>query len=264
MYFIDSHAHINDEAFDKDRKDVIEKSLLAGVKNIVEIACEEPEWQQAVDLCSKYPDVFCAVCGIHPIYASARTEEQIKKLKEFLKNPIFRAVGEIGLDYAWLNSSTEKQQQDVFEEMLEISKEINKPVVLHCRKTNEPDDFKAYEDLFSIMKNHDAQGGIFHCFSARYEDAKRALDRGFLLGLNGVISYKRNNDLRDVIKKIGIEHFVLETDCPYLPPQTKRGQRNSPQNIPEIAEFLANLLNISIETCAQITTENSKKFFNFK
>ncbi|MBQ4494018.1 MAG: TatD family hydrolase [Elusimicrobiaceae bacterium] len=261
MYFIDSHAHINDEAFDKDRKDVIEKSLLAGVKNIVEIACEEPEWQEAVDLCAKYPDVFCAVCGIHPIYASARTEEQIKKLKEFLKNPIFRAVGEIGLDYAWLNSSTEKQQQDVFEEMLGLAKEINKPVVLHCRKTNEPDDFKAYEDLFSIMKNHDAQGGIFHCFSARYIDAKRALDRGFLLGLNGVISYKKNNDLRDVIKKIGIEYFVLETDCPYLPPQTKRGQRNSPQNIPEIAEYLANLLNIPLETCAKITTQNAKNFF---
>lgn len=259
--FIDSHAHINDEAFDTDRKDVIEKSLLAGVKNIVEIACEEPEWQQAVDLCSKYPQVFCAVAGVHPIYASARTEEQIKKLKEFLKNPIFRAVGEIGLDYAWLNSSTEQEQQNVFEEMLEISKEINKPVVLHCRKTNEPNDFKAYEDLFSIMKNHDAQGGIFHCFSARYEDAKRALDRGFLLGLNGVISYKKNNDLREVIKKIGIEHFVLETDCPYLPPQTKRGQRNSPENIPEIGEFLANLLNIPLEKCAQITTQNAKNFF---
>ena len=189
--FIDSHAHINDEAFDTDRKDVIEKSLLAGVKNMVEIACEEPEWQQAVDLCAKYPNVFCAVCGIHPIYASQRTEEQIKKLKEFLKNPIFRAVGEIGLDYAWLNSSTEQEQQNVFEEMLALAKETNKKVVLHCRKTNEPNDFKAYEDLFAIIKNHDAQGGIFHCFSARYEDAKRALDRGFLLGLNGVISYKK-------------------------------------------------------------------------
>lgn len=259
--FIDSHAHINDEAFDSDRKDVIEKSLLAGVKNIVEIACEEPEWQQAVNLCAKYPQVFCAVCGIHPIYASARTEEQIKKLKEFLKNPIFRAVGEIGLDYAWLNSSTEQEQQNVFEEMLALAKETDKKVVLHCRKTNEPNDFKAYEDLFAIIKNHDAQGGIFHCFSARYEDAKRALDRGFLLGLNGVISYKKNNDLREVIKKIGIEHFVLETDCPYLPPQTKRGQRNSPQNIPEIAEFLAGLLNISLETCAEITTQNAKNFF---
>lgn len=259
--FIDSHAHINDEAFDTDRKDVIEKSLLAGVKNIVEIACEEPEWQQAASLCAKYPQVFCAVCGIHPIYASARTEEQIKKLKEFLKNPVFRAVGEIGLDYAWLNSSTEIEQQNVFEEMLALVKETNKKVVLHCRKTNEPNDFKAYEDLFAIIKNHDAQGGIFHCFSARYEDAKRALDRGFLLGLNGVISYKKNNDLREVIKKIGIEHFVLETDCPYLPPQTKRGQRNSPQNIPEIAEFLAGLLNISLETCAEITTQNAKNFF---
>ena len=259
--FIDSHAHINDEAFNADRKEVIEKSLLAGVKNIVEIACEEPEWQQAVDLCAKYPQVFCAVCGIHPIYASARTQEQIKKLKEFLKNPIFRAIGEIGLDYAWLNSSTEQEQQTVFEEMLALAKETNKRVVLHCRKTNEPGDFKAYEDLFAILKNHDAQGGIFHCFSARYEDAKRALDRGFLLGLNGIISYKKNNDLREIIKKIGIEHFVLETDCPYLPPQTKRGQRNSPQNIPEIAAYLAELLNISLETCAQITTQNAKNFF---
>lgn len=259
--FIDSHAHINDEAFNADREDVIKKSLLAGVKNMVEIACEEPEWQQAVDLCAKYPQVFCAVCGIHPIYASQRTQEQIKKLKEFLKNSIFRAVGEIGLDYAWLNSSTEQEQQNVFEEMLTLAKETNKKVVLHCRKTNEPSDFKAYEDLFAIIKNHDAQGGIFHCFSARYEDAKRALDRGFLLGLNGVISYKRNNDLREVIKKIGVEHFVLETDCPYLPPQTKRGQRNTPENIPEIGAYLAELLNIPLETCAQITTQNAKNFF---
>ncbi|MCR5504549.1 MAG: TatD family hydrolase [Elusimicrobiaceae bacterium] len=260
--FIDSHAHLNDEAFNEDREQIISACFNAGVKQMVEIACEVDEWQQAVDLCQKYQGQIYAAASIHPINAEQLTEESLEKLKHFLTLDIFRAVGEIGLDYFYEDSSPRALQQEVFEKQLLLAQNIQKPIILHCRKGKNEQDFSAYEDMFFALKKYNFSGGVLHCFSGRKEDAYRALDLGFYLGINGIIGYKRNEDLRQIIKQVGLKYLLLETDCPYLPPQSKRGQRNSPVNIPEIAQNLADILGKNINEIADITTQNAKAFYN--
>ena len=261
MIFIDSHAHVNDPAFDADRPAVIQNAFSAGLSHIIEIGCEVDEWQPALDLCAQYPaKIFCAL-GMHPIMAKNFNAEHLPQLKTFLQNPLVRAVGEIGLDYPYEDSTPKQKQREVFEAMLALAAEIKKPLVLHCRKAAAENDYGAYDDLFAMLKNASFSGGIMHCFSGRYDDAKKALDTGLLIGVTGIVGYKKNNDLRDTFKKIGLNYLTLETDCPYLPPQTKRGKRNAPAYIPMIAQDLAAALGRPLSEVAEITTQNTAKIF---
>ena len=260
--FIDSHAHLNDEAFNEDREQVINACFEAGVKQMVEIACETDEWQPAVELCEKYKGQIYAAAAIHPINAEQFTDESFEDLKHYLTSDIFKAVGEIGLDYFYEDSSPRPLQQEVFEKQLDLAQNIRKPIILHCRKGKDQQDYSAYEDMFFALKKYNLSGGILHCFSGRKEDAYRALDMGFYLGINGIIGYKKNDDVRQIIKQVGLKYLLLETDCPYLPPQSKRGQRNSPVNIPEIAQTLSDILGKNINEVADITTQNAKAFYN--
>ena len=260
--FIDSHAHLNDEAFNDDREQVITACFDAGVKQMVEIACETNEWQPALDLCQKYKGQIYAAASIHPINAEQLIDESFEELKKYLSFDDFKAVGEIGLDYFYEDSSPLTLQQEVFDRQLELAQNIKKPIILHCRQGKDKQDFSAYEDMFFLLKKYSLSGGVLHCFSGRKQDAYRALDNGFLLGINGIIGYKKNQDLRDIIKQVGLKYLMLETDCPYLPPQSKRGQRNSPVNIPEIAQYLADILGKSINEVADQTTQNAKSFYN--
>ena len=264
MIFIDSHAHVNDPAFDADRGEIIAKSFAAGLSHIIEIGCEQNEWRPALDLCQKYPGkIFCAL-GMHPIMSKDFKEDFTAQLRDLLAAPEVRAVGEIGLDYAYEEASPKAVQWRVFEHMLALAKDIKKPIVLHCRKSAAEGDWGAYADLFSMLKNAVFSGGIMHCFSGRYEDAVKALDMGLLIGVTGIVGYKKNNDLRETFKKIGLKNLVLETDCPYLPPQSLRGKRNDPSNIPEIAKDLAQALGEPLNKVADITTENTIKIFRLK
>lgn len=259
MEFIDSHAHINDSAFDEDRKEVINACFEAGVKRIAEIACEIAEWQPAIDLSAKYQGSIFPVCGIHPDYAPTLDEKALAQLEQYLLKPEVKALGEIGLDYNEYEGESKDRdlQKYAFDRQLKLAAKLNMPVILHCRKSRDAQDFSAYEDLFSILKNNTYTGGIMHCFSGRETDAFRALDMGYKLGINGIIGYKRNDDLRQIVKKAGLKYLHLETDCPYLPPQSKRGQRNSPAYIPEIAATLAEVTGQSINKVADITTQNT-------
>jgi TatD DNase family protein len=261
MRLIDSHAHINDAAFDADRGDAITRAFVAGLSHIIEIGCEENEWHPALDLATKYPGkIYCAL-GLHPIHAKDFKEDFPARLKPLLASHAARALGEIGLDYAYLESSPKEIQHYVFEVMLKLAAETKKPLVLHCRKNATENDFTAYEDMFALMKNACHAGGIMHCFSGRWQDAVRALDMGFLLGVTSIVGYKRNTDLRETFKKTGLKNLVVETDCPYLPPQSKRGKRNEPANIPEIASDLATAIGESLINVAEITTQNTMRIF---
>ncbi len=260
--YIDSHAHINDEAFDKDREAVIAKTFDGGVEKIIEIACEPAEWQPAIDLSNKYEgQIFCAA-GIHPIYASKFTNADFKSLQQFLAHPKTRGIGEIGLDYAWEHASPRAAQKTVLEQMLALLPTYKKPVVMHCRKANEGEDYAAYDDMFAMLRGAKLCGGVLHCFSGRYADAAAALDLGLKIGITGIISYKKNEDLRSTVRKIGLQNLLLETDCPYLPPQIIRGQRNDPSYIPAIAATLAEVLGKPLEEVARITTQNTRELFS--
>lgn len=264
--FIDSHAHLTDSAFDTDREELITRILPeAQIQASVEIACATNEWQQALDLNAKYPSFIYPVLGVHPEYANVFSTEDATRLKELVKNPIVCAVGEIGLDYTCLEDVNKERQQFVFEQMIQVANGVQKPVVLHIRRQDE--DFAAYEDSFHTLKhswtptNNRTFTGVLHCFCARYDEAVKALDYGMLLGINGCFTYKKNEYIREAIKKVGLEHVILETDCPYLSPQGKRGQRNDPSNIPLIAQYLADYLDKQLELVAEITTNNARNLY---
>lgn len=252
-----------DSAFDADRDAVVARAFDAGIKSIVEIACDAGEWGPALELADKYDGKIFVAAGIHPSMASNYSAGARAELKKILTHKKVLAVGEIGLDYVHM-SGTAEQQKEVFYQMLSLASEVKKPVVLHVRKSAEPSDWGAYSDTFKILKTARPpyeNGGVMHCFSGRYEDAAAALDMGLKLGVNGIITYKKNNDLRETIRRVGAKNILFETDCPYLPPQRARGQRNEPAHIPEIAKFTADFLNMRVEELAEITSENCRKVF---
>jgi TatD DNase family protein len=264
MQFIDSHAHLNDPAFDKDRYTLISTLLpQAGLEACIEIGCSPDEWQPAIDLTHKYPGMIYPVLGVHPEYAPLLQASHWPELEKLLSHAV--AVGEIGLDYTCLEVAEKELQQTVFVKMLALAKQTNKPIVLHVRREGE--DYSAYDDCFATLKQHwrpstsTGHPGVLHCFCARYEEAVRALDNGLLLGINGCFTYKKNEYIREAVKKAGLDKIILETDCPYLSPQGKRGLRNDPSNIPLLAQFVADYLDVPVEEVAQTTTYNTKKLY---
>ena len=266
MQFIDSHAHLNDPAFDADRDKLLGKTLpLAGISHSIEIGCSPEEWQPALELASRYPASVRAVLGVHPEYACKMDAGKLQKLAALLPDPRNTAVGEIGLDYTCFEYTDKETQQKTFSQMMALANQTQKPIVLHVRRAGE--DYAAYEDTFYALK-HEWKGtsatrypGVLHCFCARYEEAKRALDMGLLLGVNGCFSYKKNEYIREAVKKAGADKIILETDCPYLSPQGKRGQRNDPSNIPLIGQLVADYLNIPLEELAETTVRNTKALY---
>ncbi len=266
MEFIDSHAHLTDPAFDADRDALITQTLPAvGLIKSIEIGCAPDEWQGALNLTQKYPQLIAPVLGVHPEYAKKFTPAHLAPFQALLKDPRICAVGEIGLDYTCLEEAGKDIQRALFAQMITCADQAGLPLVLHVRRQGE--DYGAYDDTFSLLastwKQHTQRpySGVLHCFCARYEEAKRALDNGMLLGINGCFTYKKNEYIREAVKKVGPDKIILETDCPYLSPQGKRGTRNDPSNIPLIAQFVADYLNIPLEELAQKTTAQTKLLY---
>lgn len=231
----------------------------------MEIGCAPEEWTPALELAARHPSLIGAVLGVHPEYASKLNPANLKELAALLPDKRNLAVGEIGLDYTCFEFTAKDRQQEVFSQMLALANQVQKPIVLHVRRAGE--DYAAYDDTFHALKHEwkpsAAAGhpGVLHCFCARYEEAKRALDMGLLLGINGCFTYKKNEYIREAVKKAGADKIILETDCPYLSPQGRRGLRNDPSNIPLIAEFAADYLDIPLEQLAEITVRNTKALY---
>ena len=240
--------------------------LDAGVTKFIEIACQPNEWDDGLALATQHP-AHCAVAlGVHPELAHTLTPQALEQLTKQLKDPRAVAVGEIGLDYVYLHESPKEMQLRVLTQMLQLSNDTAKPIVLHVRREGE--NYEPYDITFDLLKRlwkpaaTLKKPGVLHCFSADYETAKQALDHGLLLGINGCFTYKKNEYIREAVKKAGAEHLVLETDCPYLSPQGKRGTRNDPSNIPLIAQWVADYLNMPPEQLAEITTQNALDLYN--
>ncbi len=268
MTFIDSHAHLCDPAFDTDREQTIARVLAAGVSHFIEIACQVDEWNGGLALAEKYPAHCAAVLGIHPEFARTYTPQAHARLTQLLKDPHAVAVGEIGLDYVYLHESDKDTQIHVLEQMLQLANDVQKPIVLHVRREGE--DYEPYERTFDMLRHlwkpskSLKKPGVLHCFSAGYDTAKEALDLGLLLGINGCFTYKKNEYIREAVKKAGVDKLILETDCPYLSPQGKRGTRNDPSNIPLIGQWVADYLDIPVEKLAEITTQNTLDLYGLK
>lgn len=257
MYF-DTHTHLNDAQFDADRGPVLAACRASKVAQLVEIADAPADWDKAIALSRARPWVRCSL-GLHPYYADDWRPALAEELARKAGLPEVVAAGEIGLDYVKATAGPESQKR-ALEAMLRAAWDARLPVVLHCRG--------AYQDLLPILeafyKGKPPAGrfhGVVHCFSGDAADAKRSAGLGFALGVDGPVTYPKNEPLRQALRGVGLDALVLETDSPYLPPQSSRGKRNDPRSLPEIAEALAGLFDVPIEEVARRTTRNAQDLY---
>ncbi|PID67247.1 MAG: hydrolase TatD [Fusobacteriales bacterium] len=249
MKLIDSHAHLDDEKFDEDRDQVLER-IQNQMDFVVNIGCDLETSQASFGFAKKY-DFIYAVVGMHPMYTEKYNEEIEKKFEDFAKDKKVLAIGEIGLDYHWMTSPKEEQQA-VFRKQLDLARKLNKPVVIHTRE--------AMKDTVDILNEYKDITGILHCYPGSVETAKQMIDR-FYLGIGGVLTFKNGKKLVEVVDKIPLDRLVIETDCPYMAPTPYRGKRNEPIYTEEVAKKIAEIKNISYEEVVRITNENTRKAY---
>jgi TatD DNase family protein len=257
--WFDTHVHLSDPQFDADREAVIKRARAAGVSILVEIADGPPEWEKARTLSDQHPETVWWAAGLHPYYADQSSSDVWKQLKGFSTHPRFVAVGEVGLDYAKATVPPEIQKK-AFRQAIELSIQIKKPLIVHCRN--------AYPDLHPILKEYfhgtGPTPGVVHCFSGTQEDADKLIAMGFYLGVDGPLTYPSAKALREVMINVPLSRIVLETDSPYLPPQTHRGQRSEPLYVVSVGEKLAEIRGLDIQTAFRQTTANGCALFGLK
>ena len=242
---IDSHCHLDEY---KDIDKVVNDAIKNNVKYLIVSGSSLEDNEFNIKLLDKYDNLFLS-CGYHPYEAKTYTENDLKKLEEFIKNDKVVAIGEIGLDYHHGKEDI-KFQQELFRKQLDLATKYNMPVVIHTRD--------AFLDTYNILKEYNLKG-VIHCFSGSLEVAKQFISLGYNLGIGGVVTFQ-NSNLKEVIKEIGLNNIMLETDAPYLSPE--RGEENSPSNVKLVAEFISDLLDLPFEEVAQITTNNTISLFN--
>ena len=248
--YIDTHCHLSMEDY-LDIDKVIEENKNALVEKIVVSGCSRESIEEVMDLKDKYDMVYVTI-GYHPEYADTVTESDLDYLKSLLGEKKVVGIGEIGLDYHYTKENKDKQIW-LFEEQLKIADAFNLPVVIHSRD--------ATMDTINTLKKYKVKG-IIHCFSGSLETANIYISMGFLLGIGGVVTFK-NSKLKDVVKEVPLESIVLETDSPYLTPVPFRGKINSSKYLEFIANFIADIKNISLEELAEITSRNASSLFDF-
>jgi TatD DNase family protein len=282
---IDTHAHVNFNAFAEDSEEVIRRALKEKIW-MINIGSQLSTSRRAVEFAQKYPEGIYAAVGLHPVHLKEQiVHEEVDPLEEFefkTRPEIFDyaeyeklaqdskvvAIGEVGLDYFHLpeeNKESERQKQkDNFIKHLELARDLDKPVMIHCRE--------AHNDVVEILKSFleihpnpplgkegKSLKGVVHSFGGRWSQAEEYFKLGFLISFNGIITFARDYD--KVIKNAPLERLMLETDCPYLTPVPHRGKRNEPSFVKFVAEKIAEVKGVSFEEVAQTTTDNAKKLF---
>jgi len=253
MYF-DTHAHYCDKRFNEDRDELLVSMPDAGVSLILNSGSSLRSSKLSLELADKYPFIYASI-GVHPHDAKSMTDDTITELEELLSFPKAVAAGEIGLDYHY-DFSPRNVQRERFREQLELARRLNKPVIIHERES--------LQDTLEIVSEYKDLTGVFHCFSGSWETAKTILDMGWFLSFTGVITFKNARRALEVLEKMPADRIMLETDCPYLAPDPKRGRRNSSLYLPYIAEKVADVRGLSVEEVAKLTTENGKRFFRIE
>ena len=247
--FTDTHCHIYKEYY-KNLDEIINNAKNNKVNRMINNGCNSASNKEVLELLKKYDTMYGAL-GIHPESVETYQESDITFIKNNLENDRIIAIGEIGLDYHYTKENKEEQKK-LLEVQLSIAKNANLPVIIHSRE--------ATEDIINILKKYNLKG-VIHSFSGSYETAQIYIKMGYLLGINGVITFK-NSKLKEVIKKIPLKNIILETDSPYLTPEPYRGKRNEPARILDIAKFICELKGVSLEELARITNENIKRIFD--
>ena len=253
---IDTHSHIYSEEFDADRAEVIANAKAVGVEHIILVNVDRTTLESMRELVIRYPECCQMAVGLHPTSVTANYADEMNSVAAELKRGDYCAIGEIGIDLYW--DETFKQEQiHVFETQLQWAIDYDLPVIIHTRK--------AFAEVFASLSKFKGLGlrGVFHCFGGGIEEARKAVSLGFFLGIGGVVTYK-NSNLSDILLQIGVEHLLLETDAPYLPPVPYRGKRNEPKFLVEIAQKLALVFQLPVGKIDEITTNNAKRLFNIR
>ncbi|WP_158975518.1 TatD family hydrolase [Cellulophaga sp. L1A9] len=253
MIFTDTHTHLYSEAFDDDRKQVVENAIHAGVQRFFIPAIDSTYTESMINLEKDFPEHMFLMTGLHPTHVKENYLEEIAHIEEMLTKHKYYAIGEIGMDLYW-DKSYVKQQQEAFRMQIQIAKREKLPIVIHCRD--------AFDEVFEILEKEkgDSLFGIFHCFTGSKEQALKAISYNMKLGIGGVATFK-NGKIDQFLNEIDLKHIVLETDAPYLAPTPYRGKRNESAYLINVADKLARIYDRSIADIAEITTNNSKEVF---
>ena len=247
---IDTHCHINDSRYNLDINNVIERAINSGVEKMICVGVDLKSSERAIEIASKYENIYATV-GYHPHDSKDVEKNYLYELEEMSKHKKVVAIGETGLDYHY-NISPKKIQKKVFNEQIELSKDVKIPIIMHNRNSD--------EDLLSIIETTNLSNGVVHCFSGDWKFAEKILSKNIKVSFTGMVTFIKN-PFHEVIRNIGIHDFFLETDSPYLGPVPNRGKRNEPTRIKLVAEKIAEIKEISIDEVIKNTTNNALNFF---
>ena len=248
----DTHAHMDDRAFQEDRDEILEGLAGKGVGLVMNPGCSLASSRNAIALAEKYPFVYAAV-GSHPDVADEVNEETLEEYRKLCKlHDKVKAIGEIGIDYHYEDIPRELQMK-AFRMQMELAREVKLPVIVHERE--------AHEDGVAVVREFSDVTGVFHCYSGSAEMARQLVDKGWYIGFTGVLTFKNARKAIETAQAIPIDRIVLETDCPYMAPVPHRGKRNDPGYLGHMAEKLAEIRGLSLEEIHQITFENGKRLY---
>jgi len=250
----DTHAHLNNGRFDKDRDELIASFAQNGIGAYCEIGYDTQSSIAAIELSKKYGFVY-AVCGTHPHDTDSLTASDMDVLRKLIADEKCVALGEIGLDYYYDNSLRENQKK-WFDCQLGIAEERDIPVVIHTRE--------AMKDTIDILKAHTGASGIIHCYSGSVESAEILLNMGYYISFAGPVTFQNASTALDVIRYVPTDRMLIETDSPYLTPVPFRGKRNCPVYVAEVAKKIAEIKAMTFEDVASVTFENAKKVYRIK
>jgi TatD DNase family protein len=252
---IDSHCHLTYEPLAKQLGDVLARAAAAGVGRMITIGTDLADAQRAIELCRGHENIRCAI-GIHPHHSDKAQDEDVAWLRSLVQSPVVVALGEMGLDYHY-DFSPRARQAEIFTAQLELARELKRPVVIHNRE--------ATQDMLGIMKDFPTVSAVFHCFTGSAAEARKILDQGYLLGFTGVVTYKKSEELREVVKFTPSDRILVETDAPYLSPEPVRKQKtNEPSFVMHTARVVAEVRGISVEELDRMTSENVARHFGWE
>ena len=261
--FVDSHCHLDGPKFETDREDVLARAREASVEHLLLIGNGDgPDTADcALQLARNY-DWMHATVGVHPHEARLATEDNLQRLRTWAEDPKIVAWGEIGLDY-WYDHSPRDIQQQVFVRQLDLAKEAQLPIIIHCRPSQKSDS-DAWDDLFRLLAEHWTGTGVMHCFTGTEEQARRSLEIGFMLSFAGNVTFPKAQNIRDAALLCPLDRMLIETDSPYLAPVPHRGKRNEPAFVAQTAAYIAQLKSVSAEELGRVTTQNFYRFFRIQ
>ena len=247
---IDTHCHINDEKYKHDIDIIVQKAIDSGVKKMICVGVDLETSEKAILISNKYEQVYATV-GYHPHESKDAPQRYIYELEDMAKNSKVVAIGETGLDY-YYNISPKSIQKNIFNEQIELSKDLNIPIIMHNRDSD--------KDLLSIIESSKLDYGVVHCFSSDWGMAEKLLKLDIKLSFTGMVTFIKD-PIEEVLKKIKLDDFFLETDSPYLAPNPHRGKRNEPAMVNLIAQKIAQIKNVPLEIIVESTTKNALSFF---